>query len=256
MSATSASAMPRRSSRERPMTSARTETITAARPKYAAHGIKVSNEKRKSHHPRRHPIGPSAKSTTAIPANANASFGTCFRTDCRAVDEVVAIVMTCSSQAMQRREDRTSATRRCLADFRPRTGGPSGSTIALTAVDLRRRGVGWIASITSGGVSVKRLYTAAVGIADFDPLAAIQPNRAVWRPASVHCPALARLESFGLAGGLLLSKGNGHRPRRLRHGSIPRTLAFARPRLRLNLRAVCAARSIRAVDRVLSNPML
>ena len=95
----------------------------------------------------------------------------------------------------------------------------------LTAVDLRRRGVGWTASITSGGSSVKRLCTAAVGIADFDPLAAIQPNRAVWRPASVHCPALARLESFRLAGGgLLLSKWNGHRPHRLRHGShSPRT---------------------------------
>jgi hypothetical protein len=34
----------------------------------------------------------------------------CFRTDCRVADEVVAIVMTCSSQAMQRREDRTPAT--------------------------------------------------------------------------------------------------------------------------------------------------
>ena len=103
--------------------------------------------------------------------------------------------------------------------------GPSGSTIELTAVDLRRRGVGWIASITSGGSSVKRLYTAAVDIADFDPLAAIQPNSAMWRPASVHCPALARLESFRLAGGgLLLSKWNGHRPHRLRHGShSPRT---------------------------------
>jgi len=126
---------------------------------------------------------------------------------------------------MQRREDRTPATRRCLADFRRCTGGPSGSTIELTTVDLRRRGVGWIASITSGGGSVKRPCTAAVGIADFDPLAAIQPNRAVWRPASVHWPALARLESFRLAvSGLLLSKWNGHRPRRLRHGShSPRT---------------------------------
>jgi hypothetical protein len=154
----------------------------------------------------------------------------CFRTDCRVADEVVAIVMTCSSQAMQRREDRTPATRRCLADFRRRTGGPSGSTIELTAVDLRRRGVGWIASITSGGGSVKRLCTAAVGIADFDRLAAIQPNRAVWRPASVHCPALARFESFRLAGGgLLLSKWNGHRsPSPPSRFPFPKNLAFAR----------------------------
>src|SRR5262249_46023343 len=83
------------------------DTTTAASPTEAADGLKVSNEKRKCHHPRRHPIGPSAKSTRAIPANANASSGTCFRTDCRAVNEVVAIVMTCSSQAVQRREDRT-----------------------------------------------------------------------------------------------------------------------------------------------------
>jgi hypothetical protein len=39
-------------------------------------------------------------------------------------------------------------------------GKPSGSTIELTAVDFRRRGVGWIASITSGGGAVKRLCTA------------------------------------------------------------------------------------------------
>ena len=99
ISATTASAMPRRSSRESPMTSAITETITAARPKYAAHGIKVSNEKRKCHHPARQPIGPSASSTTAVPANANASSGTWCSRDRRAVDEFVAMVIVCSSQS-------------------------------------------------------------------------------------------------------------------------------------------------------------
>ena len=45
------------------------------------------------------------QSTAAIPASANASSGTCFRTDCRAVDEVVTVVMSCSSRAVLRRED-------------------------------------------------------------------------------------------------------------------------------------------------------
>src|ERR1700720_1367503 len=58
-----------------PMTSASTEPITPARPKSPAHGIKVSNEKRKCPPPARQPIGPNANSTRAVPANANASSG-------------------------------------------------------------------------------------------------------------------------------------------------------------------------------------
>ena len=96
----------------------------------------------------------------------------------------------------------------------------------LTAVDLRWRGVGRIASITSGAAARESGCGRPLS-GRFRPfiLAAIQPNRAEWRPASVHCPGLAWLESFRLAGGgLLLSKWNGHRPRRLRHGShSPRT---------------------------------
>jgi hypothetical protein len=51
--------------------SASIETITSAGPKYAAHGIKVSNEKRKCHHPTRPPIGASASGTTAAAANVS-----------------------------------------------------------------------------------------------------------------------------------------------------------------------------------------
>ena len=102
----------------------------------------------------------------------------------------------------------------------------------LTAVDLRWRGVGRIASITSGAAARESGCGRPLS-GRFRPfiLAAIQPNRAEWRPASVHCPGLAWLESFRLAGGgLLLSKWNGHRPRRLRHGShSPKNLAFANP---------------------------
>jgi len=72
----------------------------------------------------------------------------------------------------------------------------------LTAVDLRWRGVGRIASITSGAAARESGCGRPLS-GRFRPfiLAAIQPNRAEWRPASVHCPGLAWLESFRLAGG-------------------------------------------------------